>query len=275
MPAEKRELILLQEIESTVYRNLHPGFDRRALEILDNEDATAEEINSLQSMLDKEIVASLFKIGASVFHSRLQMGEVVTFNDLILCIGMWPAKIYVLSLSLFSLDKGPEFRELFAKSVGTSALARALMGIGNYQDEEIKKAQLGGLFAEVGKVIMLLYKKAMGNDSLTPEYIEKYYSYFSGKIIEDFWMPSFLKDIISYGDNVVFDENTFILPSIVYLARAEVAKSFRKYGRLRIGSLMRGPDDPFANTPVAEIKTFFDILSLTNYLEVENYAPQQ
>jgi len=271
---DDKEIILLYQIENTVYRNLHLGFDPAALEILDDGDATDEEINSLQGMIDKELVASLFKIGASAYHSRLQMGECVTFNDLMLCIGMWPAKIYVLSLSLFSLDRGPDFRELFARSVGTSALARVLMEMGNYEDDVVKKAQLGGLFAEVGKVIMLMYRKEKGKDSLTDEFIEKHHTYFFQKIIEDFRMPHFLNDIVSFGDNIVFDEDTIILPSVVYLARMEVIGSFRKYGKLRIGFLKRGPEDPFAKTPVAEIKSFFDILSLTSYLEIENHTEQ-
>ncbi|MGD0885893.1 MAG: HDOD domain-containing protein [Thermodesulfovibrionales bacterium] len=272
--ADDKDVVLLHEIENVVYRNLDLGFDPAALEILDDEDATAEEINSLQGMIDREIVASLFKIGASAYHSRLQMGECVTFNDLMLCIGMWPAKIYVLSLSLFSLDRGPDFRELFARSVGTSALARVLMEMGNYEDDVVKKAQLGGLFAEVGKVIMLMYRKEKGKDSLTDEFIEKHHTYFFQKIIEDFRMPHFLNDIVSFGDNIVFDEDTIILPSVVYLARMEVIGSFRKYGKLRIGFLKRGPEDPFAKTPVAEIKSFFDILSLTSYLEIENHTEQ-
>src|SRR3972149_5771633 len=112
----EEDLQVLTDIEEKVMNNINLGFDIQVLETLDRDDVSKKEIESLKEVISKEIVIRLFSVGNSIYYGRLRAGKFSNFSEIILRLGMDPAKVYILSLSLFFMKHDEQFTSLAARS---------------------------------------------------------------------------------------------------------------------------------------------------------------
>jgi hypothetical protein len=263
---EKEDLEILTEIEETVIKKINLGFDPRVLEILDREDATKNQIESLKEMISKEIVIRLFSLGNSIYYGRLRAGKFSSFSEIILRLGMDPSKIYILSLSLFFMNPDREFISLAARSFIISILGKILAVQMGLKDEDVKKVELGGLFLKVGKVFMLLYERQRG-EPLDEGFISRCYPYLGLKMIERFKLPDFLNEVLS-APVCSFTENSFSVRGMVQLAHTVVDKGFKKYGKFVIQSPMPDREGLVTSTLGSIMAAQLEAVGLGAYLEI-------
>lgn len=262
----EEDLKILTEIEEKVMNQVHLGFDPKVLEILDREETTKSQIESLKEMISKEIVIRLFSLGNSIYYGRLRAGKFSSFSEIILRLGMGPAKIYILALSVFFMNTGKEFTSLAARSFIISILGKILAKQMGLKEEDIKNAELGGLFLKVGKVFMMLYKHQRG-EPLDEGFISRYYPYLGLKMVEKFKLPDFLNAVLSCPV-CSFREDSFSVPGIVQLAHSVVDKSFKKYGRFVLQSPMPDADGWVTSTYGSIIAGQLDAVGLGSFLEI-------
>ncbi|MBI5100118.1 MAG: HDOD domain-containing protein [Nitrospirae bacterium] len=259
------DLKILNDIEEKIIKNIKLGYDPQILTVLDDEKATSNQIELLKGKLTNEIVTRLFRMANAVYFGKLLGGDVSSFFEATIRIGMQPAKMYIISLSIFSLSSSKEFKILTARSFATSVLGRMLAGEMGLHEREIKKVELGGLFLNIGKTMVWLYQTSCSNINIEEEFISKYSPYLGLKIIEKFKLPGFLNEIM-LSPYFRFTEDSLHLSAVVNMANSIVENSFRKYGKLVIQSPL--PDELIANTPGSIIEDQFRAIGLSEYLEI-------
>lgn len=263
---KEEDLKILADIEEKVITKISLGFDTRALEILDREDVTDNQIESLKEIISPEIVVRLFSVGNSAYYGRLRAGKFSSFSEIILRLGMGPAKVYILSLSVFLTNQDKEFTELAARSFIISILGKMLAKQMGMKDEDVRKVELGGLYLKVGKMFMLLYERQRGK-SLEKEFISRYYPYVGLKMVEKLKLPDFLHEVLS-SPVCSFTENSFSVRGVVQLAHAIVDKNFKKYGKFVIQSPMPDADGLVVSTLGSIMAAQLDAVGLGSFLEI-------
>jgi hypothetical protein len=266
MVDSEEDLKILTEIEEKVMNQVHLGFDPQVLEILDREETSRSQIESLKEMISKEIVIRLFSLGNSIYYGRLRAGKFSSFSEIILRLGMGPSKIYILALSIFFMNPGKEFTALAARSFIISVLAKILAKQMGLKEEEVNNAGLGGLFLKVGKVFMMLYNHQK-EEPLDKEFISRYYPYLGLKMVEKFKLPDFLKAVLSC-QVCSFWEDSVSVPGVIQLAHSVVDKSFKKYGKWVIQSPIPDADGLVISTHGSMMAAELDAVGLGSFLEI-------
>ena len=262
----EEDLQILTEIEETVMNNINLGFDAQVLETLDREDVTKKEIEALKEVISKDIVIRLFSVGNSIYYGRLRAGKFSDFSEIILRLGMEPAKVYILSLSSFFMKHDEEFTSLAARSFIISMLGKMLAKQMGMKEEDVKRVELGGLFLKVGKVFMLLYERQIG-EALQREFVSKYYRYLGSKMVERFKLPDFLREVLS-SPVCNFAENSLNVRGVVQLAHAIVDKNFNNYGKFVIQSPMPDKEGLVTSTLGSIMAHQLDAIGLGSFLEI-------
>ena len=259
------DLKILNDIEEKIIKNINLGYDPQILAVLDDERATSNQIELIKDKITKEIVTRLFRMANAVYFGKLLGGEISSFFEATIRIGMQPAKLYIIALSIFSLSSSKEFKMLTVRSFATSVLGRMLADEMGFHEKEIKKVELGGLFFNIGQLMILLYRTSGSNIDLEEEFISKYSPYLGLKIIEKFKLPGFLNEII-VSPYFRLTEDSLHLSAIVNMANSIVENSFRKYGKLVIQSPV--PDELISNTPGSIIENQFRAIGFSEYIEI-------
>lgn len=262
----EEDLKVLTDIEETVIKKLSLGFDLKVLNILDNEEAVPHEIDSLKGMLSQDIIARLIGLGNSTYYGRLGAGKIFNFREIILRLGMQPAKVYILALSLYFIKPDKEFVTLAARSFVTSLLGKILAKQMACSEDSVKKVELGGLLLEVGKIFMLLYADKM-NQKMDEEFIQKYYRYLGLKVFEIFKLPEFLGEILA-TNHFTFRTASLSWPSIVDLAHAVVERNFRQFGKIIIEASLPDEEGVVVSTYGATLAGQLEAVGLGSYLEI-------
>ena len=262
----EKDLLILTEIEEKVMKNINLGFDVQVLETLEREDVTRKDIEALKEVISKDIVVRLFGVGNSIYYGRLRAGKFSNFSEIILRLGTEPAKVYILSLSLFFMKHDEAFLSLAARSFIISLLGKMLAKQMGMKEEDVKKVELGGLFLKVGKVFMLLYEQQRG-EPLEREFVSKYYRYLGSKMVERFKLPEFLLEVLS-SPVCNFTENSFDIRGVVQLAHSIVDKNFKNFGKFVIQSPMPDKEGLVTSSLGSIIENQLDAIGLGAYLEI-------
>ena len=136
------------------------GFSPEVLAILDDVEAGNKEIEMVKFRIAPEILMKIFNVANSAYYGALRKGSIRTFYELVTRLGMSHIKALIIILAQQQLAQGDEEVEaVFAGSFASSVLGKLLalqMGI---REDAAKRVELGGLFSEIGRMIMIVYKK--------------------------------------------------------------------------------------------------------------------
>jgi len=254
-------------MEEKVLREIHLAVDLKCLEVLDNKEATSDQIEFLKEKLSQEILIRLFGMANSVYYGKLRKGEISTFLEVVLRLGMAQTKTFIIASSLFSLVPGKDAEVLSARSFATSILARILGQKLGLRSEEVQKAELGGLFFDVGKIVIYVYQALHSKHPLEERFIETYHPHLGVEIIQKFELPEFLKEIISPHPFGLHDES-FSISAIVDLAYALVDRSFNRNGKLIIQSPLPDKEGLVIHTLGSMISDEFSALGMGGYMQL-------
>jgi putative nucleotidyltransferase with HDIG domain len=263
----QKDLELFRDIEEKVLKTIQLGFDLKCLEILDNEEASSDQIELVKEKLNQELLVRLFGMANSVYYGKLRKGEVSTFLEVVLRLGTAYTKTFIIASSLFSLVPGKDGEILSARSFATSILARILGQRLGLKSAEVQKAELGGLFFDVGKIIIYIYQTHHSKKPLEERFTDAYHPLLGVEIIRKFELPEFLKEIISPHPFTLHDES-FSISAVVDLAYALVDRSFKRNGNLIIQSPLPDKEGFLIHTLGSMISDEFNAIGLGRYIEL-------
>jgi hypothetical protein len=270
---EKDEILaLLDTIEVKMLNKETLGFSPEALLVLDNVEASSQEIEMLKARISSEITIRIFNIANSAYYGSLRKGSIYTFYEVVTRLGMNHTKALIIILALQILARDDqEIEVIFARSFASSVLGKILAQQFGLREENAKKIELGGLFSEIGKMIILLYKKfhALDDERIDENFIKKYHLYLTERIVEMFALPDYLMQML-FSESIVVEENYITSSGMVQIAISLVAASFHKFNnRLVIESLVPsvwGRDETVALETIIENQ--FNAVSLGKYLRI-------
>lgn len=243
--------------------------DPDVFKLLDDPNMNRQELEEIGRRIPSEIYLRLTAMANSVYCGSLRCGEVGSFYEVVNRLGMQKTKALIIALA--NRHEGrhdPEIEVLFAKSFATAVMAHVLAVQAGFRDDAVAKAELCGLFLDIGKRAMLLYKKlyADGNGELDDEFIDSYHPYLGEKIVARSGLPDYMRTVI-LARAVIMEEHQISLVGIVYLAYHMVNESFQRHGnRLVIKCQTPRPATDITRTLEAIIADRFRAVGLEKYL---------
>lgn len=225
-------LSLLDVIEQKMLDAETLGFSPDVLAILDNVEASNNEIEMMKFRIGQEILMKIFNVANSAYYGSLKKGAIHTFYEVVTRLGMSHTKALIIILAQQFLARDDEKVEtIFARSFAASIIGKILAQQMGLREDMAKKVELGGLFSEIGRMILLVYKKlhAPDDERIDEIFIEKYSPYLTERIIEVFALPDYLKAMI-FQEGLVVEANYITLSGITRLAVQFVHASFSKHG---------------------------------------------
>lgn len=251
-------------------------FDPGIFSILDDVNIGRRELDLVQRKISESVWLRLQSIAGSVYSGNIRRGEVSSFYEVVSRLGTQKTKILIMMMGAQqSALADREVESIFARNFSTSVMANVLAQQFGFREESAQRAELGGLFLGIGRLVMVLYRKAMAHEALEIDdgFIDAYHRFMAAKIIKRFALPDFLTTIIT-AQSVLFEENTISLPGVVYLARDMVRSSFQKYGnRLVIRCNIPRPATDVSRTIEAIVRDKFRAAGLEKYLVILRVSP--
>lgn len=264
-PTEKQDRELLAAIEAYLAGEGHFGIDPRVLAILDDLDATKSEIAGIEKMMDEMIAIRLRKLASAAFRGMTGHGKPKTFNDVIASLGMRPAKNLIAAIALFS-RLGAEHKRLETGSFAVSLFAKIIAEQMGFERSAVEKAELGGLFLNLGRIVIAIYQSGARID-IDAAFVERHQRYLASKIIAQFNLPEFLEEMIQ-EDRLVLQQRSFSAGGIVYLAQALVEKAMDESGVIEIKSPMPDVRDNLEVTLGSLISEYFSQIGLGQFVKI-------
>jgi len=279
---DELSLKIIADIEEKIIEGLDLGFDPQILKVLDDMEADKREIEAIKEKISEATLIRLLGIANSVYYGRLRKGNISTFGEAVLRLGMEYTKSLIISLTLFNLTRDKEVEVIAARGFATSVLGGILAKNLGFNNEDVKKIELAGLFLEIGKIIILLYQEKGQREGegkefyeLDETFLELYHSFLALKIILKFELPEFLSEMIDISF-LTFKANSLSLSGIVYLAYSLVVDSFRKFNKLVMQSPMPDKYGILTWSYGAMVEEQFRAVGMGSYLEIkEVQTPHQ
>jgi hypothetical protein len=238
---------------------------------LDDVNASRREIEQIEPKLNESVNLRLKAIASSVYIGTLRRGDISSFYDVVNCLGTNRTKALLFMLSNDCqgiMDE--EVETIFARSYATAVMAEILANQTGFREDGIRKAELCGLFLEVGRRFMVIYKKLYPGDAekMDEDFIETYHAYLADKIVGRYSLPDYVRSVI-LARNLILEENHVSLAGLVYLAHDTVQTSFRKNNnKLVIKCQIPRPATDVTRTLEAIVTEKFKVVGLEKYLHI-------
>jgi hypothetical protein len=238
---------------------------------LDDVNASRREIEQIEPKLNESVNLRLKAIASSVYIGTLRRGDISSFYDVVNCLGTNRTKALLFMLSNYCqgiMDE--EVETIFARSYATAVMAEILANQTGFREDGIRKAELCGLFLEVGRRFMVIYKKLYPGDAekMDEDFIETYHAYLGDKIVGRYSLPDYVRSVI-LARNLILEENHVSLAGLVYLAHDTVQTSFRKNNnKLVIKCQIPRPATDVTRTLEAIVTEKFKVVGLEKYLHI-------
>jgi hypothetical protein len=238
---------------------------------LDDANASRREIEMIEPKIDESVNLRLKAIASSVYIGTLRRGDIRSFYDVVNCLGTNRTKALLFILSNYCQGiMDDEVEAIFARSYATAVMSEILASQSGFREDGIRKAELCGLFLEVGRRFMVIYRKLYPGDAekLDDDFIDSYHPYLGDKIIVRYALPDYVRSVI-LARNLILEENHVSLAGLVYLAHDTVQTSFKKNdNRLVIKCQVPRPATDVTRTLEAIVTEKFKVVGLENYLHI-------
>ena len=265
-------LVLIDKIDQVMSRETAIRFIAPEIfATLENVNASRQAIENIGPKLGEEICLRLTAVASAVYLGTLRRGNIGNFFDVVSCLGEEKTKALIIMFSTYLQGKhDPEIEVIFAQSYATSIMAMILASQTGFHEDAIRRAEICGLYMEIGKKIMVLYKRTHPEDNkiLTDEFIETYHPYLGEKIAVRYSLPDYVQKVI-LSRTLILAENHIPLIGIIHLAHDMVENSFRKYhNRLVLKCQVPRAATDVTRTLEAIITEKFKVMDLEKYLYI-------
>jgi len=270
---KERESVVLKKIEDRMISRVNLGFDLEVLSVLDNADASSHQIEALKGRLSSEILLRLLSIASSVYYGSLKRGAVNSFYEAVSRLGMDQTKAFIIILAQQALARGDrEIEKVFARTFATAVLGKLLSKEFALREDAARKVELGGLLLEIGRIMIMLYRKlylkeeGVAEADVTDAFIDEVHPQLGVAVVEKFFLPPYLKKIL-LAESLVFETRRFALAGVVRLAHDAVTTSFRRFNNKLV--LAVPPPSREEGFTIAEMVTeHFRAVGLQQYLQI-------
>jgi HD-like signal output (HDOD) protein len=270
---KERESVVLKKIEDRMISRVNLGFDLEVLSVLDNADASSHQIEALKGRLSSEILLRLLSIASSVYYGSLKRGAVNSFYEAVSRLGMDQTKAFIIILAQQALARGDrEIEKVFARTFATAVLGKLLSKEFALREDAARKVELGGLLLEIGRIMIMLYRKlylkeeGVAEADVTDAFIDEVHPQLGVAVVEKFFLPPYLKEIL-LAESLVFETRRFALAGVVRLAHDAVTTSFRRFNNKLV--LAAPPPSREEGFTIAEMVTeHFRAVGLQQYLQI-------
>ena len=270
---KERASVVLKKIEDRMISRVNLGFDLEVLSVLDNADASSNQIEALKGRLSSEILLRLLSIASSVYYGSLKRGAVNSFYEAVSRLGMDQTKAFIIILAQQALARGDrEIEKVFARTFATAVLGKLLSKEFALREDAARKVELGGLLLEIGRIMILLYRKlylkeeGVAEADVTDAFIDEVHPQLGVAVVEKFFLPPYLKEIL-LAESLVFETRRFALAGVVRLAHDAVTTSFRRFNNKLV--LAVPPPSREEGFSIAEMVTeHFRAVGLQQYLQI-------
>jgi hypothetical protein len=247
---------------------LNLSFNIDALDVLQNDYATPADIEVLKDSLGPTVLVRLYGLANSTYYGRASSGHITKFKDVINRLGTNLTRSCAIFASFLEMSYGEDMRLVMARSFATSKIVEAITPHLIVPTSKSNLAKLGGLFMEIGKLIILLYAYKE-NVKIKDEFYRKYHARIGVLVIDKFGLPPELKDIIQHSCFTFEGRESFAPSAISDMAYRIVEESFREHGKLVVQSVMPDPEGILYQTTVgSDILTQFISMGLGEYAQV-------
>lgn len=269
---EREEIIsLLDVIETKMISSETLGFSPEVLEVLDNVEASNEEIELLKTQIGNEILMRIFNIANSAYFGTLKKGGIATFYEVVTRLGMSHTKVLIIIFALHALCQDDrELEIIFVRSYVSAVIGKILAQQLGFREDAAKKVELGGLLSEIGRILILLYKKlyAPEEEKIDDNFIDKYHPYLGERIVEIFALPDYLKEMI-FTESIVVKEKYITISGVTQMAINIVGSSFHKHhNRFVLEALPSSADRDESINLDRIILDQFNAVGLGNFLRI-------
>ena len=264
-------LSILDMIEEKMLDEETLGFSPDVLTVLDNMEASEREIEMVKVRIGHDILMRIFSFANCAYYGSLKKGSIHTFYEVVTRLGKNHTKAMILILALHHLAMDDEKIEaLFARSFASSVIGKIMAEKIGMRDDTAKKVELGGLFFEIGRMILSVYKKLHASDDerINDDFIDQFHPYLTERIIDAFALPDYLKTTI-FHEGIVVEADHITVSGVTQLAVQYVYASFIRYNnRLVIEplALPKGCDQGLSLEHIIEDQ--FNAVGLGKYLRV-------
>ncbi|MBN1614445.1 MAG: HDOD domain-containing protein [Deltaproteobacteria bacterium] len=263
---------LIEKIENAMIESVEGGLlAPDIIETLDDPNANGEAIESLKSKIAPDICMRLFDIANAIYFASLRRGKIGSFYEAVIHLGMHKTKVLIFTLALYRFGRGDrEVETVFAGSYATSVMAHMLALQMGFREEAAKRAELAGLLMDIGRMMMLVYRKFVdtAEERIDDHFIDTFHPYLGARIVGRFNLPGYVKTII-LARALILEENHVSLPGVVHLAHENVRSSFERYdNRLVIRCQIPKPATDVSRTLEAILRDKFRAVGLDQYLHI-------
>ena len=268
----EQALALIEKIDRTMAGHFFgANIPADVFQSLDDPNLGRQDLELIGFKLGDDLCLKLTAIANSVYLGTLRRGSVDSFYDVVNCLGMEKAKALIIMLTRHIHGQtDPDMEVIFARSYATSILAMLLAGQMGLREDVIKKAELCGLYLEIGRKMMILYRKDFPEDAaiLSNGFIDSYHPYLGEKIVKRYGLPDYVRQVI-LARNLILEENHLSPAGIVYMAYDTVHNSFQKFqNRLVLKCQIPRPATDVTRTLEAIITEKFRAVGLEKYLHI-------
>ena len=270
-----RERIVLRKVEDRMISRINLGFDLEVLSVLDNADASSHQIEELKGRLSGEILLRLLSIASSVsvYYGSLKRGAVHSFYEAVSRLGMDQTKAFIIILAQQALARGDrDIENVFARSFATAVVGKLLSKEFALREDAGRKVELGGLLLEIGRIMIMLYRKlylkeeGLEEADVSDGFIDQVHPQLGVAVVDKFLLPPYLKKIL-LAESLVLETRRIALSGIVRLAHDAVAASFRRFNnRLVLVAPPPSREEGFSTAEMVE--EHFRAVGLKQYLQI-------
>ncbi|MEN6330754.1 MAG: HDOD domain-containing protein [Smithella sp.] len=262
----------LDTIEEKMINKETLGFSPEVLDVLDNVEAGSQEIEMIKLKISNEILMLVFSIANSAYYKNIRKGKISSFYEVVTSLGMHHVKVMIIILALKILARDDKEMEIiFIRSVVSAVFGKILAQQFGMREDNARRVELGGLFSEIGTMTILLYKKlhASHDERIDETFVKKYHPYLAERLIEQFSLPDYLKQVV-FSQSIVLEEDYITISGITRLAIDFVAESFYKFhNQLVVEDLsptVSSHDEAVSLAKIIEHQ--FDAVGLGKYLRI-------
>ncbi|MEN6376220.1 MAG: HDOD domain-containing protein [Smithella sp.] len=263
---------LFDSIEEKMINKDTLGFAPEVLDVLDNVEAGSQEIEMIKLQISNEILMLVFSIANSAYYKNIRKGKISSFYEVVTSLGMNHVKVMIIILALKILARGDkEIEIIFIRSVVSAVFGKILSQQFGMREDNARRVELGGLFSEIGTMIILLYKKlyAAHDERIDETFIKKYHPYLAERIIEQFSLPDYLKQVV-FSESIVLEDSYITISGITRLSIDFVAECFYKFHNQLVvedhSPPVSGCDGAMSLANIIEHQ--FDAVGLGKYLRI-------
>ena len=243
-------------------------FDLEELNVLENENASPKDIEALKENLGPTVPLRLFSLANSTHFGRISSGKITKFTDVVTRLGTDFTRATAIFIAFLELANTDHTKMVMARNFATSKLAELIAIQMKVSTSNKNAVILGGLFIEIGQLIMLLY--AHNEDiEMKEDFLQKYRARVGVMTIEKLELPATLIEIVRHSYFTFVEKNSFAPSAITDMAYRIVRESFYKHDKLVIRSAMPDPEGILYNsTAGSEILMQFDLMGLGKFVQV-------